>query len=83
MLAAQKQLAAETITAAQFKEIKDPAVNEAIALQESVGLEVVTDGDPGPRQEAGPGTTIAGYLQPLSSISWMRERMGWILLIFT
>ena len=44
LLAAQKQLAAGTITAVEFKEIQDRAVDEAIALQESVGLEVVTDG---------------------------------------
>jgi 5-methyltetrahydropteroyltriglutamate--homocysteine methyltransferase len=45
LLAAQKQLAAGAITVAQFKEIEDRAVDEAIALQESVGLEVVTDGE--------------------------------------
>src|SRR3990172_8598238 len=45
LLAAQKQLAAGTITAVEFKEIEDHAVDEAIALQESVGLEVVTDGE--------------------------------------
>jgi 5-methyltetrahydropteroyltriglutamate--homocysteine methyltransferase len=45
LLAAQKQLAAGTITAVEFKEIEDRAVDEAIALQESVGLEVVTDGE--------------------------------------
>jgi len=45
LLAAQKQLAARTITAAEFKLIEDRAIDEAIALQESVGLEVVTDGE--------------------------------------
>ena len=45
LLAAQKQLVAGTITAVEFKEIEDCAVDEAIALQESVGLEVVTDGE--------------------------------------
>ena len=45
LLAAQKQLAAGTITAIEFKEIEDRAVDEAIALQESVGLEVATDGE--------------------------------------
>ena len=33
------------MTAAQFKAIEDRAVNDAIALQESVGLEIVTDGE--------------------------------------
>jgi len=45
LLEAQKQLAAGAIAAAQFKEIEDRAVDEAIALQESVGLEIVTDGE--------------------------------------
>jgi 5-methyltetrahydropteroyltriglutamate--homocysteine methyltransferase len=45
LLAAQKQLAARTITAAEFKLIEDRAVDDAIALQEGVGLETVTDGE--------------------------------------
>src|SRR3972149_3111028 len=45
LLEAQKQLAAGTITAHQFKGIEGKAVDDAIALQESVGLEVVTDGE--------------------------------------
>ena len=45
LLKAQEQLAAGTITAAQFKLIEDRAVDDAIALQESVGLEIVTDGE--------------------------------------
>jgi 5-methyltetrahydropteroyltriglutamate--homocysteine methyltransferase len=45
LLAAQRQLAAGAITVAQFRAIEDRAVDEAIALQESVGLEVVSDGE--------------------------------------
>src|SRR3972149_6224518 len=45
LLKAQKQLAAGTISAGQFKEIEDQAVGGAIALQEAVGLPVVTDGE--------------------------------------
>ena len=45
LLAAQKDLAIGTITATQFKEIEDRAVDEAVSLQESVGLEIVTDGE--------------------------------------
>jgi len=45
LLSAQKQLAAGALSASQFKQIEDRAVDEAIALQESVGLEVVTDGE--------------------------------------
>lgn len=45
LLEAQKQLAAGTITPERFKETEDQAVDEALALQESVGLQVVTDGE--------------------------------------
>ena len=45
LLAAQRQLAAGAITVAQFRAIEDRAVDEVIALQEGVGLEVVTDGE--------------------------------------
>jgi 5-methyltetrahydropteroyltriglutamate--homocysteine methyltransferase len=45
LLLAQKQLAAGVITAAEFKTFEDRAVDDAVALQESVGLEVVTDGE--------------------------------------
>ncbi len=45
LLEAQKQLAAGTLSADRFKEIEDRAVDEAVALQESVGLEIVTDGE--------------------------------------
>jgi 5-methyltetrahydropteroyltriglutamate--homocysteine methyltransferase len=45
LLAAQKQLAARTLSSSQFKEIEDRAVDDVIALQENVGLEIVTDGE--------------------------------------
>lgn len=45
LILAQKQLAAGSLSPSQFKEIEDRAVDEAIALQESVGLEVITDGE--------------------------------------
>jgi methionine synthase II (cobalamin-independent) len=45
LLAAQKQLATGAISAAQFKVIEDRAVDEAIAFQESLGLEIITDGE--------------------------------------
>jgi 5-methyltetrahydropteroyltriglutamate--homocysteine methyltransferase len=45
LLAAQKQLAARNITAAEFKLIEDRAVDNAVVLQEGVGLEIVTDGE--------------------------------------
>ncbi len=45
LLAGQKQFAAGTLSNAQFKEIEDHAVDEAIALQENAGLQIVTDGE--------------------------------------
>ena len=45
LLEAQRQLAAGILSPDHFKEIEDRAVDEAIALQESVGLEIVTDGE--------------------------------------
>jgi len=45
LIEAQRQFDAGAISAALFKEIEDRAVDEAIALQESVGLEIVTDGE--------------------------------------
>ncbi len=45
LLKAQEDLAAGRTTHVQFKTIEDRAVDEAIALQEEAGLEVVTDGE--------------------------------------
>jgi 5-methyltetrahydropteroyltriglutamate--homocysteine methyltransferase len=45
LLAVQKQLAAGSLSSSEFQEIEDRAVDDAIALQESVGLQIVTDGE--------------------------------------
>lgn len=45
LLKAREDLAAGAITQAEFKAIEDRAVDEAVALQEEAGLEVVTDGE--------------------------------------
>ncbi|HWP23622.1 MAG TPA: hypothetical protein VNM15_05495 [Candidatus Binatia bacterium] len=45
LLEAQRRLAAGTLTPEEFKAIEDRAVDDAIALQERVGLEIVTDGE--------------------------------------
>src|SRR6266568_317431 len=42
---ARKQYEAGQLNAAQFKAIEDRAVNEAIALQEDAGIDVITDGE--------------------------------------
>ncbi len=45
LLKAQEDLASGIIMPSAFKVIEDRAVNEAVALQEEAGLEVVTDGE--------------------------------------
>lgn len=45
LLEAQRQLVAGILSPNRFKEIEDRAVDEAIALQEAVGLQIVTDGE--------------------------------------
>jgi 5-methyltetrahydropteroyltriglutamate--homocysteine methyltransferase len=45
LLDALKERRAGTMSTAEFKRIEDRAVDEAIALQEEVGLDVVTDGE--------------------------------------
>ena len=42
---ARRSLRSKQITTAEFKKIEDRAVDEAIALQEAAGLDVVTDGE--------------------------------------
>ena len=45
LVKAQEQLAARLINQGQFEQIEDHAVDDAIQLQESAGLEIVTDGE--------------------------------------
>jgi len=45
LLAAQKKFAAGELQAADFKQIEDRAVDQAVTLQEGAGLEIVTDGE--------------------------------------
>jgi 5-methyltetrahydropteroyltriglutamate--homocysteine methyltransferase len=45
LLEAREDLAAGRIPEAEFKAIEDKAVDQAVALQEDAGLEVVTDGE--------------------------------------
>src|SRR2546421_11813848 len=44
LLQAREDVAAGRITQAAFKAIEDRAVDEAVALQEEAGLDVVSDG---------------------------------------
>jgi 5-methyltetrahydropteroyltriglutamate--homocysteine methyltransferase len=45
LLQAQRQLAAGMMSQSQFNAVEDRAVDDAIVLQESVGLEVASDGE--------------------------------------
>jgi 5-methyltetrahydropteroyltriglutamate--homocysteine methyltransferase len=45
LVEARKQLEAGQLSAADFKAVEDRAVQEAIALQESAGIDVITDGE--------------------------------------
>ncbi|MEO8482965.1 MAG: cobalamin-independent methionine synthase II family protein [Acidobacteriota bacterium] len=45
LLEARTRLAQQTITPAAFKSIEDRAVDEAVALQQHAGLDVLTDGE--------------------------------------
>jgi 5-methyltetrahydropteroyltriglutamate--homocysteine methyltransferase len=45
LLEAQQKLAAMAISDTGFKKIEDTAVDQAVALQEAAGLQVVTDGE--------------------------------------
>ena len=45
LLNAREELASDRLSQECFKEIEDRAIDEAIALQEKAGLEVVTDGE--------------------------------------
>jgi 5-methyltetrahydropteroyltriglutamate--homocysteine methyltransferase len=45
LLEARRQLEAGKLSRAAFKEVEDRAVDEALALQEDAGLDVVTDGE--------------------------------------
>ena len=45
LLAARENMEAGRITQAELKTVEDGAVNDAVALQEEAGLDVVTDGE--------------------------------------
>jgi len=45
LVEARKQFEAGSMSAADFKAVEDQAVNEAIALQEAAGIDVITDGE--------------------------------------
>jgi 5-methyltetrahydropteroyltriglutamate--homocysteine methyltransferase len=66
--AARERVAHGDITAAQFKQIEDRAVDDAIALQEAAGLDVVTDGEM---------RRYAFYGHLVEALHGFDERGGW------
>jgi 5-methyltetrahydropteroyltriglutamate--homocysteine methyltransferase len=63
---ARLDLAADRLSISQFKQIEDRAVDEAIALQEQSGLDVVTDGE----------MRRSGFVGPLSDYVEGFEAVG-------
>lgn len=68
LLEAQKQLAAGTLSPAQFKEIEDRAVDTAIALQEEASLPFVTDRETSPAMLPSSLSTPGEVVLTLTSI---------------
>jgi len=68
LLKAQEQLAAGTISAVQFKEIEDQAVDGAIALQEEADLPVVTGCETSPAMLPGSLSRPGEFVLALTSI---------------
>jgi 5-methyltetrahydropteroyltriglutamate--homocysteine methyltransferase len=62
---ARRSLRSKEITIAQFKKIEDRAVDEAIALQEAAGLDVVTDGEVRRLSFIGPLSDVVSGLEPM------------------
>ena len=62
---ARRALRSKEITTAQFKTVEDRAVDDAIALQVSAGLDVVTDGEMRRLSFIGPLTDVIAGLEPM------------------
>jgi len=62
---ARRSLRSKEITTAQFKKIEDRAADEAIALQEAAGLDVVTDGEVRRLSFIGPLSDVVSGLEPM------------------
>lgn len=68
---ARLAFAADRLTTLQFKEIEDRAVNEAIALQERCGVDVVTDGE---MRRSGFVAPLTDYVEGFEAIGLDRRR---------
>src|SRR4051812_27984072 len=75
LLEAREQVAAGAITRTEFKRIEDRAVDEAIALQERAGVEVVTDGELRRLSFVGPLTDTVDGVRPIegAKVAWHGE----------
>jgi 5-methyltetrahydropteroyltriglutamate--homocysteine methyltransferase len=75
LLEARDQLAAGAITRTAFKRIEDRAIDEAIALQERAGVEVVTDGELRRLSFVGPLTDTVDGVRPIDGarVNWHDE----------
>ncbi|MGH7925891.1 MAG: cobalamin-independent methionine synthase II family protein [Candidatus Binatus sp.] len=62
---ARRSLRSKEITLAQFKQVEDRAADEALALQESAGLDVVTDGEVRRISFIGPLSDVVAGLEPM------------------
>jgi len=69
---ARLDLAADRLSMGQFKQIEDRAVDEAIALQQESGLDVVTDGEMRRSGFVGP---LTDYVEGFESIGL--ETLPW------
>jgi 5-methyltetrahydropteroyltriglutamate--homocysteine methyltransferase len=72
---ARSQFEAGEMTASEFKRIEDRAVDEAIALQERAGVEVVTDGELRRLSFVGPLTDTVDGVRPIegAKVAWHDE----------
>jgi 5-methyltetrahydropteroyltriglutamate--homocysteine methyltransferase len=72
LLKAREDVASGAITRTEFKRIEDRAVDEAIALQERSGVEVVTDGELRRLSFVGPLTDTVDGVKPIEGarVEW-------------
>jgi 5-methyltetrahydropteroyltriglutamate--homocysteine methyltransferase len=68
---ARLDFAADRLSLPQFKKIEDLAVNEAMALQEEAGLDVVTDGE---MRRSGFVAPISDYVEGFEAIGFDSRR---------
>ena len=68
LMDARARLARGDLTAAEFKAIEDRAVDQAVALQEAAGLDVVTDGEM---------RRLAFYGHLVDALEGFDSRAGW------